>query len=210
MTIDEIRMLGIEGEYFGPGPYGGYRIQQFPEELAGLYQLLCWLNRDRPILRYLEVGLGSAGLFRFFCENLPIEFSFYVDDFAKDDFEPERSENMNIARQIARSEGFAGDSHSEGCRDFLRLVAGTGFDFVFLDGDHTAAGIEADTRMVLPHVRESGLVAFHDTLILRRRGVRCEVPHWIRRLDAGEIPELRLIAKFEKKLGIALYGKVTL
>jgi predicted O-methyltransferase YrrM len=37
-------------------------------------------------------------------------------------------------------------------------------DFLFIDGDHSYAGIRRDFELFAPHVRRFGLVVFHDTL----------------------------------------------
>jgi len=39
------------------------------------------------------------------------------------------------------------------------------FDLLFLDGDHTYEGVAEDFRLWSPHVREGGLIAFHDTVV---------------------------------------------
>lgn len=56
-----------------------------------------------------------------------------------------------------------GDSHSA---DFaVRLEAeldGDKVDFLFIDGDHTEAGVEADYRAYRHLVRKGGIIAFHD------------------------------------------------
>lgn len=43
-----------------------------------------------------------------------------------------------------------------------RLLAGRPVDLLFLDGDHTLAGITQDWEMYSPLVRAGGLIAFHD------------------------------------------------
>lgn len=56
-----------------------------------------------------------------------------------------------------------GDSHSA---EFAALVenelGGARVDFLFIDGDHTESGVEADYRTYRRLVREGGLIAFHD------------------------------------------------
>ena len=55
------------------------------------------------------------------------------------------------------------DSHR---RDTLSRVAkllnGRRLDLLFIDGDHTYAGVRADFEMYAPMVRPGGIVAFHD------------------------------------------------
>jgi predicted O-methyltransferase YrrM len=42
------------------------------------------------------------------------------------------------------------------------VLAGERVDVLFVDGDHTLEGVEADFRMYSPLVRNGGIVAFHD------------------------------------------------
>ncbi len=37
-------------------------------------------------------------------------------------------------------------------------------DLIFIDGDHTYDGVKADWNLFVPHIREFGVVVFHDTL----------------------------------------------
>lgn len=41
---------------------------------------------------------------------------------------------------------------------------GEPLDFLFIDGDHTKAGCEADFRLYEPHLRPGGLLLLHDTV----------------------------------------------
>lgn len=62
-----------------------------------------------------------------------------------------------------RVDALTGDSHDPAFR--ARVVAclgGRPIDFLFIDGDHTEAGVEADYRDYAPLVRPGGLVALHD------------------------------------------------
>ena len=45
----------------------------------------------------------------------------------------------------------------------LRSQAGTGFDFAFIDGDHTYDGVVRDIRGVLEYLADSAYLLFHDS-----------------------------------------------
>jgi len=79
-----------------------------------------------------------------------------------------------------------GDSHSP---DFARRVeaelAGEKVDFLFIDGDHREAGVEADYRLYRPFVRKGGLIAFHDIAETQREPGN-EVQHFWKRLKSEE------------------------
>ena len=43
-----------------------------------------------------------------------------------------------------------------------QILAGRAIDFLWIDGDHSDAGVRQDFAMYSPHVRPGGLIAFHD------------------------------------------------
>jgi len=56
-----------------------------------------------------------------------------------------------------------GNSHDPAMLNRLKTALGTqAVDFLFIDGDHTYAGVKQDFEMYSPLVRNGGLVAFHD------------------------------------------------
>lgn len=56
-----------------------------------------------------------------------------------------------------------GDSQDAQCLDLvLSKLGGSSVDFLFIDGDHSYAGVKADYDRYSPLVRSGGLVAFHD------------------------------------------------
>ena len=57
----------------------------------------------------------------------------------------------------------SGDSHSGAFRQQVgNALAGRKADFLFIDGDHSEAGVEADFNDYHGYVRPGGIVAFHD------------------------------------------------
>jgi len=59
-----------------------------------------------------------------------------------------------------------GDSHSAAMLDRLTgCLPGKPVDFLFIDGDHTYAGVKQDFEMYSPLVRKGGLIAFHDVCL---------------------------------------------
>ena len=56
-----------------------------------------------------------------------------------------------------------GDSHSSDfCNKVEQQFADESVDFLFIDGDHTEKGVEADYNDYHQLVRPGGLIAFHD------------------------------------------------
>lgn len=55
------------------------------------------------------------------------------------------------------------DSHRESTVDRVKTILGSRvIDFLFIDGDHTLAGVSRDFEIWSPLVRSGGAVAFHD------------------------------------------------
>ena len=58
------------------------------------------------------------------------------------------------------------DSHrQETLSRVSKLLNGRKLDLLFIDGDHTYAGVRADFEMYSPLVRPGGIVAFHDIAV---------------------------------------------
>jgi len=56
-----------------------------------------------------------------------------------------------------------GDSHDPATLQALKdLLAGEPVDLLFIDGDHTYAGVRKDFEMYAPLVADQGMIAFHD------------------------------------------------
>lgn len=55
------------------------------------------------------------------------------------------------------------DSHKPATLEGIkRILNGKELDFLFIDGDHSLAGVRQDFEMYAPLVRKGGLIAFHD------------------------------------------------
>ena len=67
-----------------------------------------------------------------------------------------------------------GDSHQKATLELTQQYLGNQpVDFLFIDADHTEAGVRSDYQMYAPLVRKGGIVLFHDIAITRPEyGVR--------------------------------------
>jgi predicted O-methyltransferase YrrM len=75
-----------------------------------------------------------------------------------------------------------GDSHAPGFVERVRAeLAGARVDFLFIDGDHTEAGVEQDFERYRGFVRPGGLIAFHDIAPNQRLATN-QVQHFWRRI----------------------------
>jgi predicted O-methyltransferase YrrM len=68
-----------------------------------------------------------------------------------------------LARADQRVVGLAGDSHDTATRDrVVGALSSEPLDVLFIDGDHSYAGVKADFELYAPLVRSGGIVALHD------------------------------------------------
>ena len=59
-----------------------------------------------------------------------------------------------------------GDSHgTEVFGEFQKSLGAHKIDFLFIDGDHSYAGVKKDYELYSPFVRKGGILAFHDVAV---------------------------------------------
>lgn len=142
MIWDSIFDVSAPGEHH----LGGGFIQQDPQEL---WECIDYVNSINP-QRILEIGNACGGTTLFWQGLAPLVVSL--------DTEPITG-NINPGC-FPYVDFILGDSHSE---ETLNKVKGFApYDFLFIDGDHEAAGVRMDWDMYSPLVRKGGMVAFHD------------------------------------------------
>jgi predicted O-methyltransferase YrrM len=144
--------------YFKTEVEGALRLQQVPEEYAGLAELVMNLAPRS----YLEVGIGNGGswLTMSYLNRSTLELSHAVDNL---------------------SYTFAGQSHDEVLfiRDYLMghisdvrfyhqnsgeffQHCGHKYDVAFIDGDHSYVGVRNDYLDAIRYVNPGGIMIFHD------------------------------------------------
>jgi predicted O-methyltransferase YrrM len=70
---------------------------------------------------------------------------------------------MSIWSQVGqRAVGVTGDSHDRKTFEIVHNLLGDSLDFLFIDGDHTYAGVRQDFYTFSKLVRKGGLIALHD------------------------------------------------
>jgi predicted O-methyltransferase YrrM len=69
------------------------------------------------------------------------------------------------------------NSHHQGTQERLREILEEKIDFLFIDGDHTYAGVKKDYEFYSPMVRIGGIIAFHD-IAQHKSSPECQVDHF--------------------------------
>jgi predicted O-methyltransferase YrrM len=132
----------------------------------------------------MEIGRGGGGtLFLFAAVSDPRATLLSVD------LEAPRGWKVPIYQSFAqpgqRIELLDADSHDPNTRSrVLDLLQGRGLDFLFIDGDHSYAGVKKDFEMYAPLVNSGGMVAFHD-IVHHPTYPKCEVEKFWNEVKQG-------------------------
>ncbi len=183
-----------------------YAIQQFRSELAAFVDVVLRLKRRRTAV---EIGLGYFGsthfLWRLLCDRvITIEKS------------------VDRCRAFCRSFAEFAGGHwcgSDGRSGFVyglstetRAVAATykalsePADLLFIDGDHSYAGVLCDWLLYRGAVAPGGIVAFHD--VASPLSWQTEVPRLLKEVEGGRFggkpPKIERIVH-HPEIGIGYY-----
>ena len=137
--------------------YFKIRTKQIPSEITALAEVVAQI---RPSV-IVEIGTARCGTL-FIWSHLASTKVISCDRRSPKrltslipDFSPPNS--------TCRIELLIGNTHDTSFAAQLRdCLEGSPVDFLFLDGDHTETGVEADFLSFAPLVRPGGLIAFHD------------------------------------------------
>jgi predicted O-methyltransferase YrrM len=147
-------------------------------------EMLSLLKRLEEIVPglILEIGSAMGGTLALFAAAAPPDARFLSLDIEYP--APRREANASFIRQGQALTTIECDTHKEATRKAVhRWLDGKRFDFLFIDGDHSYAGVKADYEMYSPMVRPGGLIGFHDIHPdYRTRFGKCTEN------DVGEVP----------------------
>lgn len=131
-------------------------VQQRVEELCTVAGILI-AAQPRHIL---EIGVYSGGSFALWCA-LASGKKIGIDNGSIGG--PIHQHIADFQGRFGQVEVIKGDSHHESTKEeVLSRLQGEPLDFLFLDGDHTLAGVSLDYQMYAPLVRSGGWIGFHD------------------------------------------------
>lgn len=147
-----------------PG-YGRYKVYsiQLADELLELVQLVNSENTERV----LEIGTANGGSFYTWCRGISSIEEVVSLDLPNGRYGGGYNERkINIFRNFSNTvnmEFVRGDSHKESIYEEVDSIAGEeGFDFIFIDGDHSYEGVKMDFHMYKKLLSENGIIALHD------------------------------------------------
>ena len=143
-----------KGFVFDPGM--GQRRSEF-------VQFLEWLEKEIHPERILEIGAGRGGSTHVFCQIATQVVSIdFPGSEGGSDFAACSARNERLQREFPSFIGILADSHQPETLERAKAALDDSVDALFIDGDHTYAGVQTDLFMYRPLVRPGGVIAFHD------------------------------------------------
>jgi FkbM family methyltransferase len=153
-------------------------------QMSGEVERFAKFFRDLKCKNIMEIGTYAGGLFSIMCKlsdedgvkisvDLPVyenqENTEYYKNFLRD--HKKFSKNVHF---------IAADSHKqETLEQVKQLLNGEELDFLFIDGDHSYAGVKQDFEMYKELVKDGGYIGFHDINDTEwHRNLNCYVAHF--------------------------------
>jgi predicted O-methyltransferase YrrM len=143
---------------------GPLRPAQIREELQQLANEIAILRAERA----LEIGTCSGGTLFLLCRLAQRDADIISVDLPGGPFGAGytwlqqivygRFPIGNQRLLLLRADSHSGDTHAT----VVRELKGKPLDYLFIDGDHSYAGVKRDFELYSPLVRSGGLIAFHD------------------------------------------------
>lgn len=135
---------------------------QDPWELAQLVDLYLQLEPRRV----LEIGTNNGGSLIFWAQfAAPFTTIVSVDLGERDQYKEFSPHFDSWLAPGASLHTIIGDSHNE--ETFLEIMAHGPYDFIFIDGDHSYAGVRSDWITANLAAAPRAVVAFHDIICER-------------------------------------------
>lgn len=138
------------------------RAYQKGFEFERLVELLLW----REPASVLEIGTAEGGAWHAFALCAKSDAVMVSIDLADTLDEPRVPVRVleSYCQPDQRAVFIRDDSQLESTRDQALAACPDGYDFLFIDGDHTLPAVTRDHELYAPLVKQGGLVGFHDIM----------------------------------------------
>lgn len=155
----------IPFKYRGMGEFVSIAPKQVMPEITELYRTVT----DLKPKTVLEIGTFKGGTLYMWCQAAADDATVVAVDYPMGEWtHPFSWRRRFFYRHFAKSPGqhlhFIGaDSHAPSTLERVKAaLRGRQVDFLFIDGDHSYAGVKQDFEMYAPLVAKGGVIAFHD------------------------------------------------
>jgi cephalosporin hydroxylase len=170
--------------HFGSKRHYKVKTRQVRSEIVSLMRTVAGI-KPGVILEIGTAGCGSFFLWTQLASDLAISCDLRIREGLK-----ELAPTFSPPASKCEVKLMVGDSHSPEFGGRVREALGNRtVDFLFIDGDHTEAGVEADFRDYGPLVRPGGFIAFHDIVESQPRSTTRVHYFWRRVKDLVEHQE---------------------
>lgn len=171
--------------HFGGKGFMAVSSMQIPSEITGLGRIVAEL---KPRLS-LEIGTAHGGTLFIWSQLTSDEvLACDINDMSR---QKALYSKFPPAGSACKVRLFSGDSHAPDFKARIKAaLAGRQVDFLFIDGDHTVAGVTADYEDYREFVRPGGIVAFHDIVDAQSVASNQVGQFWRRLKEVAQVEEL--------------------
>lgn len=144
-----------------------FSMVQHTKEITGLLEFI----QKKNLKSFIEIGTYKGGTLYTLasvCPGKKISIDFPNPAFG---YSPEGSgydtdaRNKKFKKEFPDTEFIVADSHKkETFNQAKKLLGREKVDFLFIDGDHTYAGVKQDLEMYRPLLKKDGYIIFHDII----------------------------------------------
>ncbi|MEM1355399.1 MAG: class I SAM-dependent methyltransferase [Planctomycetota bacterium] len=137
---------------------------QTPGEIQGAFELCCQIKPQRV----LEIGTAKGGTLYLWCQAAADDATLISIDLPGGKFgggyvQPRAELYRSFAKPNQTLHLLRANSHADDTRAKIDdLLDGQPFDFAFIDGDHSYAGVRDDFMYYGKLIRPGGVCLFHD------------------------------------------------
>lgn len=169
--------LAIPFLFRGSGFFKHIRPMQSQAEIGELYRTVM----EHQPKTVVEIGTCHGGTLYLWCQAASPDATLVSIDLPEGEFGGGyKSCRTTFYQDFARSGQtihlLRGDSHSSQTMERVReKLDNRPIDFLFIDGDHTYAGVKQDFELYSPLVAANGLIALHD---IHRRPEEPRIEVW--------------------------------
>ena len=130
----------------------GYQVQQHKEELEFI------ISHVLGKTNYMEIGVFGGGTFNYVSKHIKGKHIAV-------DMKIEEAVQERLKQTVKNCHIVIGDTHDyKTVKEVKTVLNGETVDVLFIDGDHSAEGVERDYQMYKQFVSNNGLIFFHDII----------------------------------------------